>query len=234
MGDSMIRQINMRFEIAKTFASLVVEGDAPHRVTVTDIARRMGIDRKTFYYYFETTDNLVQWIFRKAMSSIVSRPEFSSAKLAYPQEDLHDPFPELPFYVQVKDGDNFIHQMIYFKYWGRYFQQNREYYRRIFMGATYFEFFDYITLLYFPAIEADIRIMLGDREMPEVVIKFLTEYHTMGIFGRVLYHYTRTQSFMMQDELNPFFSYGHRMIQATIDLYCDTPEKAQKQQSPRR
>lgn len=110
---------------------------------------------------------------------------------------------------------------MYFKYWGSYFQANREYYKRIFTGATHFELYDYITALYLPAIEQDILKMLGTRELPEVVVKFLAEYHTLGIFGRVSYHYTRTNSFMMQKELDPFFSYGHSMIKMTIDRFCE-------------
>ncbi len=220
----MVRQIDMRSAIAKAFAALVTEGAVPHRVTVVDIAQRVGIDRKTFYYYFETTDILVQWIFRQAMARIVLLPEFSSATLVYPKQSLYDPFPDLPFYVEVASESDFSYQTAYFKYWGCYFQANREYYRRVFMGATYFQLFDYITTLYLPAIEDDIRKMQGERAVPEVAIKFLAEYHTMGIFGRVLYHYTRTQSFMMQRELDPYFSYGHRSIRTALDLYHEGKE----------
>lgn len=217
----MARQIDIRSKIAKAFVALVTEGTAPHRVTVVEIARRVGIDRKTFYYYFETTEILAQWIFRMAMSRIVVQPEFASATLVYPKSSLHDPFPSLPFYVEVASESDFSYQRAYFKYWGCYFQANREYYRRMFMGAAYFQLFDYITTLYLPAIEGDVHKMTGERPVPEVVVKFLAEYHTMGIFGRVLYHYTRTQSFMMQRELDPFYSYGHRMIAAALDLYGD-------------
>ena len=211
----------MKTAIAQAFAALVTEGSTPHRVTVVDVARRLGIDRKTFYYYFETSDILVQWIFRKAMCSIVTKPEFASATLVYPEKNSHDSFPDLPFYIEVASESDFSYQTLYFKYWGQYFQANREFYKRIFTGTTSFKLFDYITTLYLPAIEQDIHKMLGRRNLPEAVMKFLAEYHTMGIFGRVSYHYIRTDSFMMQRELDPFFSYGHYMLKITLDRCCE-------------
>lgn len=43
--------------IYKAFESLIVEKDYQH-ITVTELARRAEINKKTFYRYYPTLDNL--------------------------------------------------------------------------------------------------------------------------------------------------------------------------------
>lgn len=200
--------------------SLVVKGGGLRRVTVVDIARKAGIGRKTFYNYFETVESLIVWIYRTNVSTLLMRGGFAPSSLLVPDEGLHDPFPQMPFYVQVDDSGAFENQKLFFRALGEYLQSRREYYQHLFASSDHFRLFDYLLALYRPAIAQDIRIMLRGRTMPDEMVAYLSEYHTLGIFGRILLHYTHTHQYMMQGELDSFFCYGHEMIRSTLDRCC--------------
>ena len=206
--------------IAESFMGLVAEGNGLRRVTVVDIARETGISRKTFYNYFETVESLIAWIYRTNVSALLVRGGFAPSSLLVPDKGLHDPFPQMPFYVQVDDGGTFESQKLFFKALGDSLHSRREYYRHLFASSDHFRLFDYLLALYRPAIAQDIRIMLHGRNMSEEMVACLSEYHTLGIFGRILLHYTRTHRYMMQGELDSFFCYGHEMIRSTLDWCC--------------
>ena len=174
---------------------LVAEGNGLRRVTVVDIARETGISRKTFYNYFETVESLIVWIYRTNVSALLVRGGFAPSSLLVPAK-------------------------LFFKALGDYLQSRREYYRHLFASSDHFRLFDYLLALYRPAIAQDIRIMLHGRNMSEEMVACLSEYHTLGIFGRILLHYTRTHRYMMQGELDSFFCYGHEMIRSTLDWCC--------------
>ena len=71
--------------LAKALQSLLT--DTPlSKVTVTAVARKAGVDRQTFYYHFETMDELVAYLFREALVPLsVNVAECASARLL-----LHD------------------------------------------------------------------------------------------------------------------------------------------------
>ena len=48
-------------------------------------------------------------------------------------------------------------------------------------------------------------------------LNFLAEYHVMGIFGRLQWHFGHTRKDIMQEALNPYWNYAHTCIKHTID-----------------
>lgn len=48
-------------ELAKTMRELMNEKDYA-KITISDIANRAGVNRKTFYYHFRSTDDLLAWM----------------------------------------------------------------------------------------------------------------------------------------------------------------------------
>lgn len=210
---------DMQHQIADCFIDLVSTSlNQSKGVSVTSIVDTLHIDRKTFYNHFGNTTDLVIWIYRDALQKMLLGSDFFGSEFVYPSPSLNDKFPEMPFYARIRGANGTLNQRAYYKGIGKIFQSKREYYQRIFSYSCYIDFFSYMIALYLPAIRDDIVLLLGpDRTMPKVAIDFLAEYHTMGIFGRLSYHYSETKRFMMQDELDPFWNYAHETISRTID-----------------
>ena len=47
----------------------------------------------------------------------------------------------------------------------------------------------------------------------------------MGVFGRLRYHFTQTNKFIMQDELEPFWNYAHIMLRESVDSCYEPVER---------
>ncbi|MEG2948686.1 MAG: hypothetical protein RR822_04855, partial [Raoultibacter sp.] len=216
--------IETKMQIASKFMELVEERPPSKRVSITELTSALKINRVTFYNHFDNIDMLVQWIYRNSTGEILFADAFKQYTLVKPSPELNDPWPDLPIYVQADIEGNFEAQALFFKSLGKCHEKHRAYYEKIFSGHIYFDLFDYVVELYLPAIRQDIIVMLKGREMPESVINFLAEYHTMGIFGRVRYHYAKTHSYMLQEDLSPYFMYGHNMLEYTIENYSQAEE----------
>lgn len=67
---------------AETLKALLREKDFS-KITITDITGRAKVNRKTFYYHFRTTDDLLAWMFEKeaveAVSGYSKTSDFSAA-----------------------------------------------------------------------------------------------------------------------------------------------------------
>lgn len=154
-------------EFADTFMQLVIETPCNHRVSVVDITSAIGCERKTFYYYFENVDDLVIWIFRSAFKRTIEE-QFSDYPQVKPHPDLHDAYPDWPFYVRIEAEDRFLAQGPYFKAITYHWVNNRAYYANMFRSDanSYNNLFEYLVALYTPAIRDDILFMLGNRPTP--------------------------------------------------------------------
>ena len=205
-------------EFADVFMSLVTEAPWNQRVSVVNITNAIGCERKTFYYYFENVDDLVVWIFRSAFKRTVET-QFSQHPLVKPHPELHDAYSDWPFYVRIEAEDRFLAQGPYFKAITYHWVDNRAYYENMFRtdASSYNNLLEYLVNLYTPAIKDDILYMLGGKFLPPDALNFLAEYHVMGIFGRLQWHFGHTRKDIMQHALDPYWNYAHTCIKRTID-----------------
>ncbi len=207
--------------IARQFMEIV--GNPPKelkdkpRITVSALARILGIDRKTFYNYFDDVRDMMIWIFRDYVKNMIDMPKFSEWTLVYPDKSLQDKYEDWPIYARNIGSNKDFHEGAFFKQMAYHWEENRDYYNKVFSEEVYLNLFDYIIALYLPVFREDVVMMLGDRDMPEIVIDFLAEYHAMGVFGRLRYHFGRTGKFIMQEELDSFWNYAHLTLMRTID-----------------
>lgn len=220
-------------EIAQVFMDTIANPPtqlvSKRRITVADLARILDMDRKTFYNYFDDISDMMVWIFRDYIKTMLERPEFATWKKVYPDETLYDKYSDWPIYARNVTEDLELDQGCFFKEMAYHWEDNRAYYTRVFRDETYLDFFDYIVALYLPVFRDDILIMLDGRELPEIVLNFLAEYHTMGVFGRLRYHFARTGKFIMQEELGPFWNYAHLVAKHSIDsCFSEVPETSIK------
>lgn len=207
-----------KHEFAMTFMRLVTEAPCNRRVSVVDITNAMGCERKTFYYYFENIDDLIIWIFRASLKNTLET-QFAGYPLVKPHPDLQDPYEDWPFYVRIETENRFLAQGPYFKATTYHWVDNRAYYANMFRDDVrmYNNLLEYLIKLYTPAIRDDIVYMLDGKTLAPDVLNFLAEYHVMGIFGRLQWHFGHTRKDIMQKALDPYWNYAHTCIKRTID-----------------
>ncbi len=70
-----ISSYNTKKKIANALREAMVEKPFKE-VSVAEIARRSGINRKTFYYHFSSTNELLKWILQDEIISEVSKIDF--------------------------------------------------------------------------------------------------------------------------------------------------------------
>lgn len=214
---------SVRHKFAQAFMALVPLSPTK-RVTVTDLSKHLGIDRKTFYNYFDNIDQLMIWIYRDYLATMLNDEKFARWSKVCPPPTSFDPFPDLPFYARNIE-DRSLSQAEYFKTMAYHWENHRQYYSIVFSSTCYIDLFDYIVTLFLPPFREDVEFFLDGRDMPTVVIDFLAEYHVMGVFGRLRYHYTQTNKFIMQNEIDPFWNYAHIVMRESVDSCYETIER---------
>lgn len=157
------------------------------------------------------------WIFRNYLNTMLQKPIFANWEKIYSAPDANDKYADWPIYARNKTSDNLLSQGDFFHEMAFHWERNRAYYTKVFRDSSYIDFFDYIIALYLPLFREDILIMLNGKEIPGIVLDFLAEYHAMGVFGRLRYHFARTGKFIMQEELDPFWNYAHITTWYTLD-----------------
>lgn len=207
-------------EIAECFMNLVASSPNPRkRIDVTTLVKELGIDRKTFYNHFDNTADLTVWIFRTHIAQMLKGREFYHAQLDYPDSELHDKYADMPCYARFqRPDDKTLDQGVFFRAQCTVLNQHDRYYRRIFSYPCYIDFHRYVELLTIPLIRKDIQLMLNPGQtLSAEALDFLSEYHAVGIWGRVRLYYTYKNQPIPTEELDLFWNYAHKMIRLTID-----------------
>ena len=213
--------VQQRF--ASAFMTLVPQTPTK-RVTVAELTRYLHVDRKTFYNYFDNIDSLMIWIYRDYLAKMLEGALFDGWEKEKPSADAFDPYPELPFYARRREKD-LLCQGPYFKAMAYHWENHRRYYSIVFSSSCYLDLFDYIIALFLPPFREDVRYYLDGRSMPDIVVDFIAEYHVMGVFGRLRYHFTQTNKFIMQDEIDSFWNYAHTAMKESVECCFETVER---------
>ena len=59
-------------------------GKPARKVTVTELCEKAGVNRKTFYYHFKDTEDLIMWAFHKAGETIAKNSDY----VTHPEESI--------------------------------------------------------------------------------------------------------------------------------------------------
>ena len=231
-GDqSVAKKSAAKTRIAECFIRLVTESTNPQkRVSTTDIAKSLGIDRKSFYRHFENTTDLVVWVFRSELADALTAQDFGGFHLEYPDPSLNDIYPDLPFYARSPLTEATFDQSEYTKALCALFNGRHEYYRRILSFPCYIDFYFYLLALFEPAIRAGILQIIGpNRFLPEAEIDFLAEYHTVAFIGRLQCRYVMKRQSLPEGGLERMWNYSHETLQEAVDRLALPLEAKQHQ-----
>lgn len=218
----MSRKGTSKARIAECFIQLVVESSDPSkRVSTTDIVNRLGMDRKSFYRYFDNTSDLVVWIFRSELAEALKDEAFEGFALEYPDPSLFDAYPDLAFFARAPLDEGKFDQSEFTKTLCKLLNGKSEYYQRILSYPCYLDFYYYLLSLFEPTTKSSIEQMLGSkRTMTEAEIKFLAEYHTVAYIGRLQYWYVMRHESLPEEGLDRMWNYSNEAMLAAIERYA--------------
>lgn len=167
--------IDTKLLIADAFVELCEEQPLK-KVSVSDIVKRTGKNRKTFYYHFEDKESLIIWRFRYDLGMELRR-RFPEGILVY-QQNTDDPCREFPFYITQKSGVRSLDHSRFFDTYATVLERRSAFYSQALLETGAHSLREYLYNLYLPALRNDIDIILANRYLPEENIDFLSEFYT--------------------------------------------------------
>lgn len=170
--------------IADTFVSLCDEMPL-RKVSISDIIKQMGINRKTFYYHFENKDGLIIWIFRYDLGQVLKQ-HFPESALVY-EKSSDNSVSQFPYYITQKSGIRSLNHAEFFECFAETLEKRRRFYNQALLDTGPNSLRNYLYELYLGAMKRDIDIILSNRYLPTDSIDFLAEFYTCSF----LYYFIR-------------------------------------------
>ena len=144
--------------IREAFFSIIKEKDAP-KVTVTEIAKRANIDRKTFYLHYDSTDAIMVEFYQDLINEFL---------LILEKNDFFDRFFDVSSLFQS------LNLLI---------DQNIELYRHIAKMPSYFSFWEDIKNI---IKSAAIETMEAKLNLPKEELELYAEFYAAGVASAYL------------------------------------------------
>ncbi|QKF07837.1 TetR family transcriptional regulator [Berryella wangjianweii] len=176
--------MNTMLLIANAFVELCDETPL-QKVSISDIVKRTGKNRKTFYYHFMDKNYLIAWIFRYDLA-LALRKRFPEETLVYEAENK-DSMAQFPYYIRKKSGIRSLNHSEFYGVFASVLEARRRFYAQALDDNGPDSLQSYLFQLYQPAIKSDIEFILSGRYLPESNIAFLSELNT----GAFLYYFIR-------------------------------------------
>lgn len=179
-----MNSFDTKYLIAKTFIELCDETSI-QKVSISDIVKRTGKNRKTFYYHFDDKNSLIMWIFRYDMGQRL-KDTFPESILVY-EEPSEDSRSQFPYYITKKSGVRSLDHSSFYECFAKVLEARRKFYNQALLENGPQSLRNYLYELYLPAMINDINIILANRYLPEENIQFLAEFYTCAF----LYYFIR-------------------------------------------
>ena len=162
--------------IADAFVDLCNEQPLK-KVSISDVVKRTGKNRKTFYYHFVDKESLIIWRFRYDLGQELKR-KFPESILVYEQAHGEDSYEEFPYYITQKSGVRSLDHSKFFDSFAMVLERRRTFYTQALLETGPHSLREYLYNLYLPALRHDIDIILANRYLPEENVDFLAEFYT--------------------------------------------------------
>ena len=198
-------------EIVDAFADMV-RSDSLRKVRVATLIDKLGINRNTFYYHFANKYEVALYKFRVdlafVLASRIDERDLISAPInATAQTEM------LPYYTHVEIGARTLDFSAFYRALVECVLKDEPFYHKVFtVGEPEFE--TLFSELYRPAIEADIRFILGGRYLPAPTFDFMATMlvgHLSSILRYALAHPGDTDN-LLDDRVNPFWNMPYEAL----------------------
>lgn len=192
------------------------ESSSLGNVHVSKLVKELEINRNTFYYHFDSKLDVAIYIFRTDLAKVLTArvPQDYLIETELPLK----PRPKsLPYYMHREIGARLLDHSEFFKSLVHCVTSRPQFYRKLFtMNEP--EIKTRVFELFRPAIENDVRFVLGGRYMPRETFDFLVSQQLESLYQLPCYHLANPSSSqnLLDDSLNPFWNYSHETLMTEL------------------
>lgn len=205
---------NTKQTIADAFMRTVLDSSLA-QVRIADLIHELGINRNTFYYHFASKYDVALWILEQDLSRLLLKT-FEPEEIVFLPAAATDSKEKVAYYARVESGAHALDESEFIKTFICCVSSNKPFYRKL-INAQEIEFKQYLFNRYYPAIEDDIKFVLGGRYMPETTMRLLATIGTRTIILSLDFCLSLTDSeSMLDDRINPFWNFYHEALSAAI------------------
>lgn len=206
---------NTKQIIADAFTRGVLTSSLAH-VHIADLIQELGINRNTFYYHFASKYDVALWILEQELSQQLEA-EFEPDELIYlPATTGESKARRIAYYARVESGAHALDESRFMKAFVRCVSAHKDFYRKL-INPQEIEFKQYLFSRYYPALEDDIRFILGGRYMPETTMRMLATIGTRTIILSLEFCLSLNDGEeMLDDRVYPFWNLYHEALSAAI------------------
>lgn len=202
-----------KYLLAKTYVELC-EQSSLQKVSISDIVKETGKNRKTFYYHFDDKNSLINWIFRYDMGTAL-KERFPESMLVY--EDISDDSKsQFPYYITKKSGVRSLNHAAFYDTFAKVLEHRRRFYHEALLENSPRSLRNYLYDLYLPAMIGDINIILSNRYLPEENIEFLGEFYTCAWLYYFIRKIDQPGNKELVSNVYPFNNIIHSSLEAEI------------------
>lgn len=192
------------------------ESSSLSNVHVSKLVKELKINRNTFYYHFDSKLDVAIYVFRTDLAeALVERvPRDYLIETELPLK----PKPKsLPYYMHREIGARLLDHSEFFKSLVHCVTRRPQFYRKLFTTNEP-EIKTRVFELFRPAIENDVRFVLGGRYMPRETFDFLVSQQLESLYQLPCYHLANPSSSqnLLDDSLNPFWNYSHETLMTEL------------------
>ena len=198
-------------EIVDAFADMV-RSDSLRKVRVATLIDKLGINRNTFYYHFANKYEVALYKFRVDLAFVLAS-RIDERDLISAPINATTSTETLPYYTHVEIGARTLDFSAFYRALVECVLKDEPFYHKVFtVGEPEFE--TLFSELYRPAIEADIRFILGGRYLPAPTFDFMATMlvgHLSSILRYALAHPGDTDN-LLDDRVNPFWNMPYEAL----------------------
>lgn len=181
---------------------------------VADLIEELGINRNTFYYHFSSKYDVALWALQEDLASELEATFQQSELMCLPDGKAKES--RIPYYVHVENGAHALDESGFLKALVRCTLRRKDFYRKLFNTQEY-EFSRCFLSRYYPAVEQDVKFVLGGRYMPPETIQYLANLGARTMLITVEFNLNVSKDDRMLDEkINPFWNFFHEALSAAV------------------
>ncbi|MEG1246437.1 TetR/AcrR family transcriptional regulator C-terminal domain-containing protein [Gordonibacter sp.] len=193
-------------KIADTFIKLA-ESEDPLKISVRTVSEVLGVNRKTFYYYFQSKELLVNWIFRRDLGHKL-KDSFPQSKLLFEEKDS-TPYSQYPYYVFIEEATGYLNHDVFFLELSRCFGKRRNFYAQILKTTEIGSLRAYMFSLYNEALKKDILYIFRGVDLSQTAIDFLAEFYAAAFLGQISNRIINSANCRSLNDVNPYNNIIH-------------------------
>lgn len=214
------RARNLPGEIADAYIEAVLD-QGPQKVRVLDLAKGLGINKNSYYYYFSSKNSIGYWIFRRDVANMLDECIAPEHHVFLSDDEFpfdRTRYASFAYYARIPSGVRMLDQGEFFKQLVVYLRRRQQFYRLMFQDRSSDNLVTYMNRYYEHALLRDVQIIADGRYLPAETHTFLARSFTKLFLGMLvdLVIEPELPDVLLNASSNPFWNISAEAINEAI------------------